>query len=102
MTVSVELSQQNEFIKQVARDLGFEYHQDGSDESWSRFVLTTHVPVKTEPDSNTNAMSNEIDIGLKQEPPTSSKHSRSVQEQICRFSCESCEKTFPEKCLSKR
>eukprot|EP01083_Nonionella_stella_P191065 707426_1 len=98
MTLSVELSQQNEFIKQVARDLGFEYHQDGSDESWSRFVLTTHVPVKTEPDSNTNEMKTEIDNGLNPDAPSRSTHSSSVQEQMRQFSCESCDKTFNNKC----
>eukprot|EP01083_Nonionella_stella_P277969 945155_1 len=40
LSLSVDLSKKNDFIKSVAKDLGFLYDEASSDESWSRFVLS--------------------------------------------------------------
>eukprot|EP01083_Nonionella_stella_P017348 48513_1 len=38
LSLSVDLSKGNDFIKSVAENLGFLYDEAGSDESWSRFM----------------------------------------------------------------
>eukprot|EP01083_Nonionella_stella_P067887 179851_1 len=100
LNLSVELSKQNEPIQRVAQDLGFIYDQDGSDDSWSRFVLCAHM--KTESDSNTNEMSAEIDIRRKPQSSSSPTDFSSIHGQIRQFSCESCDQTFNQKCNLNR
>eukprot|EP01083_Nonionella_stella_P181811 652468_1 len=45
--LSVDLSKGNDFIKSVAENLGFLYDEAGSDESWSRFMLSAQHSVSS-------------------------------------------------------
>eukprot|EP01083_Nonionella_stella_P277961 945140_1 len=40
LSLSVDLSKENEFIKSVAQDLGFIYDEACSEENWSRFTIS--------------------------------------------------------------
>eukprot|EP01083_Nonionella_stella_P148806 471716_1 len=47
LSLSVDLSKGNDFIKSVAENLGFLYDEAGSDESWSRFMLSAQHSVSS-------------------------------------------------------
>eukprot|EP01083_Nonionella_stella_P155135 500739_1 len=58
--LSVDFSKGNSAIQGVARSLGFSSDQANSDDSWSRFLLTAHISMKSEPYGDPQDTSGEI------------------------------------------
>eukprot|EP01083_Nonionella_stella_P258094 882642_1 len=95
--LSIELANENEHIKRVAQELGFVCDQAGSDDSWLTFVLPAHS--KIEPDSSSNDVIAEIDVGNYPELPPNVDQDH---EKLNQFQCERCDKAFNRKSPLKK
>eukprot|EP01083_Nonionella_stella_P092025 257430_1 len=112
--LSVDISKGTDFIKHVAQELGFVYDREGSNETWSRFVLSKVTQVKMDPDVRSVEVSTDLDNVQEHQPPMNPfykcelcqkkfvmkynlrKHRRTTHAKEM-FWCDFCEKCFKRK-----